>query len=459
MASRFELNVSIEKPVHNLTWVKTEVVVLSDLLQRELTIPPYQRPYKWQFQHVTQMLDDLIQNRSKENYRLGTVVLHADQATNIVDGQQRLLTLSLMTKVLDQHEKFRPKLLDHEFDSQVTIRQLKQNYAVIQRRTMQLSSGARAELLDFLLNRCQLICITLNDLGEAFQFFDSQNSRGKELEPYDLLKAFHLRQMESCIPQERIDCVTYWEDEVRRDTDKTAKNRLHVIIADILFPLRRWSQGLSGMTFNRSGIAAFKGLDLYATTYRFADPLRMIDTKVESFNNSSKLETSANQVSYPFLVDQTLINGKRFFEFIRHYSDLYQALFIDGNPRMSDVLYTINNYEGRNRVGDQYVRDLFFCTVLYYVDKFGDFELEKLAALCFLWTYRLRLKLQKIGIESIDNAALARGSLVHVIRHAINPHIVLTYIVPPLKTSDIRVKSKVAGLVKKFDELGNLHHV
>ncbi|MGC6756730.1 hypothetical protein ACP0GT_25630, partial [Escherichia coli] len=48
--------------------------------------------------------------------------------------------------------------------------------------------------IDFLLNRCQVVCFVLQDISEAFQFFDSQNARGRDLAPHDLLKAFHLRE-------------------------------------------------------------------------------------------------------------------------------------------------------------------------------------------------------------------------------------------------------------------------
>ena len=47
------------------------------------------------------------------------------------------------------------------------------------------------EFKDYLLNRCEMVCIELNDLDVGFQFFDSQNARGKPLESYDLLKAYH----------------------------------------------------------------------------------------------------------------------------------------------------------------------------------------------------------------------------------------------------------------------------
>ena len=47
----------------------------------------------------------------------------------------------------------------------------------------------------YLLEICEMVYVQLDDLDEAFQFFDSQNSRGKPLESYDLLKAYHLREM------------------------------------------------------------------------------------------------------------------------------------------------------------------------------------------------------------------------------------------------------------------------
>ena len=36
--------------------------------------------------------------------------------------------------------------------------------------------------------------LTLKNPDEAFQMFDSQNTRGRALYPTDLLKAFHIRE-------------------------------------------------------------------------------------------------------------------------------------------------------------------------------------------------------------------------------------------------------------------------
>ena len=89
-----------------------EIVSVKKLLSRKsLTIPSYQRPYKWTTQNVDDLLCD-IQNAIKESksysdykYRVGTVILN-DNA--IVDGQQRIITLSLISLYLDENFSIAP---------------------------------------------------------------------------------------------------------------------------------------------------------------------------------------------------------------------------------------------------------------------------------------------------------------------------------------------------------------
>ncbi len=67
-----------------------------------LRIPEYQRPYKWTAKNANQLLDDIegALNSNKEIYRVGTLILHLDKKGdyNIVDGQQRIITFSLLLK-------------------------------------------------------------------------------------------------------------------------------------------------------------------------------------------------------------------------------------------------------------------------------------------------------------------------------------------------------------------------
>lgn len=71
-----------------------------------LHIPEYQRPYKWSVKNVNQLLDDIEEARTsnKEVYRVGTLILHHDEHgyDDIVDGQQRTITFSLLLTALGQ---------------------------------------------------------------------------------------------------------------------------------------------------------------------------------------------------------------------------------------------------------------------------------------------------------------------------------------------------------------------
>ncbi len=72
----------------------------------EFTIPDYQRPYAWGKEQALQLLDDLegaLSRDTDEPYFLGSIVLvkrgsHPD--AEVIDGQQRLTTLSILFAVL-----------------------------------------------------------------------------------------------------------------------------------------------------------------------------------------------------------------------------------------------------------------------------------------------------------------------------------------------------------------------
>ena len=70
-------------------------------------------------------------------------------------------------------------------------------------------------LRDFIEKQCELIVVITDDVSEAFQFFDSQNARGKALYPHDLLKAYHLREMTE-LDADKIDRKRMGEDTPKR---------------------------------------------------------------------------------------------------------------------------------------------------------------------------------------------------------------------------------------------------
>ena len=85
---------------------KPIVDVFSD--RYAFTIPPYQRPYAWETQQASELLQDILdamdpKSGSEGLYFLGSVVLvktPESPEAQVVDGHQRLTTLTIMFSVL-----------------------------------------------------------------------------------------------------------------------------------------------------------------------------------------------------------------------------------------------------------------------------------------------------------------------------------------------------------------------
>ena len=72
----------------------------------EYHIPGYQRPYAWTEDETGDLFNDLygfFQTENTENFFLGSIVLikdEQDRYADVIDGQQRLTTLSILFAVL-----------------------------------------------------------------------------------------------------------------------------------------------------------------------------------------------------------------------------------------------------------------------------------------------------------------------------------------------------------------------
>lgn len=285
--------------------------------------------------------------------------------------------------------------------------------------------------------------ITLKDISEAFQFFDSQNARGKDLEPHDLLKAFHLREMNnSSTEEERQKTVENWE---KMDTNKLSK-----LFALYLYRIRNWSKGHSARYFTKNEVDVFKGVSPeIQEDYSFAKIYRIAHYYTENYNQSHHSRINQNYLDYPFQIDQTIINGKRFFEMVAYYDKLIDAV---KNNTEIPIINTIKTYSGNHRTGDKYVRNLFYCGLIYYTDKFGKKDLPTAVGKIFIWAYTLRLKLYSVGLDSVDNYALKKAhsqvQLFKKIREAIRPNDILNIKLEILQSGQL--KREIKEIVELF---------
>ncbi len=430
-----------------MTDVSTEIRTVSNVLRLELCIPDYQRPYTWATTHVYRLLDDLLEHQSwlqgDQRYRLGTVVLHQDdnKPKNIVDGQQRLVTLSLILRWLTarlgqptEQSDSAAKFLDLAYDNHLKKHQtsrthLKENWDAIHHYLEQrLRASQREALKSFIEEQCEFVVVTLQDLSEAFQFFDSQNARGKSLEPYDLLKAFHLREMNGVPEEEKRECVARWEKSV---DDGTLKE----LFDDYLYRIRRWMRGESGLEFGKDDIDLFKGVNLADKIHDFPYvlPHRMVESFVVGYGRA--LQAWAHQADYPFQIGQTIVNGKRFFDYVAHYEQLLKCV----KNRKSKIIDVLNSYEGRHRTGDGYTRNLFNAALLCFVDRFGEEAVDEIVIRqCYAWAYAIRFEKLAVRKVTMDEKGKEPNGLIRRMQYLDRPDDVarLPMPLPELKDKD-----------------------
>lgn len=441
--------------------LKKSILSINQLLRLNgLTIPVYQRPYKWNVRNVHQLFQDVQQHQQQQAYRLGTIVFHQDtdqaQVLNIVDGQQRTLTLALAVHAIVQTRwdnmlrlDLKNQLADLEapllafmqaqrFDSDISHHNLHQNYLEIKRLVSR--SEFTEDLIDCLLNRCQVVTFTLADISEAFQFFDSQNARGRDLEPHDLLKAYHLREFSDQEQNLKATSVATWE--------ALESDELAALFAQYLYRIRSWALGHSARYFGKNEIGLFKGVNINQIAhYPYVESLRIAHHYVDDFNQQYHRKIDGHHKPFPFCLDQIIINGRRFFEMAAHYQTTVQDIVdaengessrflgVSLSPQARDILHLLNSYPKRQRTGDQFVRAMFDCALIYYMDKFGGAELSNAIERIFIWAFQVRIKQQLVQLATIDNHVLA-NNIFQVIKEATQPAAVLSLALPTLSDSD-----------------------
>ena len=369
-----------------------------------LVIPEYQRPYKWTAKNANQLLDDIEEskNANKEVYRVGTLILHHDENDNynIVDGQQRTITFSLLLNALKQESI---SFLNQNLSSNdYNLHNVLNNMRAFKRRINKLLDEKDVkELTNYIKDNCELIVVITNDLSEAFQFFDSQNARGKALYPHDLLKAYHLREMKDIDVYEIEEVVKMWEN--------LNQKHLSVLFNDYLYRLKEWIKGNKSDELTENNIEIFKGVNSkdnhpYAQFYKGA-----FSYAYELNHSFVPFVTGIQDVS-PFQLNAPIIAGKPFFEYTKHYFDIladiqnndkYEGYFINDN----EIVKTLDLRKYKNGVGNRITRLMFDTAILLYVDRFCpaipsrlDLEyLDQFVVFTFVWAYSMRAQYRNVG--------------------------------------------------------------
>ena len=395
---------------------RPEIKTVNFMLQlKNLTIPNYQRPYKWGVKSVGALLDDIelaIHQADKYKsfkYRIGTIILHNDEdgsTLNIVDGQQRIITLALICKVLDHSIK--PPILNAKITSKTTEENIQRNYLAIKAFFAHKDISEKKRYIEAMTNILEFVIVSTTQLAEAFQLFDSQNTRGRALYPHDLLKAFHLREMRDH-PNEMKHTVEKWE--------RTDPKDIRLLFQDYLFPIKHWIEKDNGHRFTSADIDEFKGVSFDLQYYYAMRTVKGMPI---------------------FQIDQPFVSGKSFFEYVEHYLNLLSDV------KAAVTKNDINLFLDGSGVGFSYAKQLFYCAVLYNCDRFRNFD-DRIIKRLYVWSFMVRLQMQKLGFDSVKNYAIGEKvgdretiPMFYLLQKCMKESDVLKIVVPMLSQEEIR---------------------
>ncbi|WP_343664508.1 DUF262 domain-containing protein [Chryseobacterium mucoviscidosis] len=436
---------------------KKTYLSLEDIFKLNLIIPEYQRPYKWKSKNVHQLIDDIIYVVEKQDeYSLGTVVLFSDDKERdlnnkfeIVDGQQRLTTLTIILYTLKS--KINLPLINSNYEHEISRYNILETKKIISSRKSEFTEN----IINFLINKCYFNVFILNKKKEAFQFFDTQNSRGLDLKPHDLLKAFHLRSMSSNGYQTaQTEAVEQWENY--------NKDELHNFIHYHLYRIRKWSKMNSGLDYSKETIDIFKGIDLNGNSKTSkVKKVQMLESALKHDNDFGNI--------YPMEYNQVIPNGKRFFEMVSFYknNDLYYKLKAY-NTHTEDNSFFINlGYSKENlqiltvvnslnwRKGDLAIRNMFFNALCLFNDRFGDEKANIVFNKLFIYCYKKRFESKRLGYPDIDRFALK--CIFRLIEDALSVKEIINFRIDysdaVQKIADKKYVNDLDELIEEFEKL------
>ena len=362
------------------------IISIKELLEMKLEIPDYQRPYKWSTQNIDDLLNDISNAISDADrfhdgfkYRIGTIIVHDNGKGyfDIVDGQQRVISLILLRKYLEP--QFTCSILEKEITNKIAQENIHRNFMFIREWFSLKTEDTKRTFLDAMNSILEVVVIGVEKVSEAFQLFDSQNARGKALDPHDLLKAYHLREMKR-YPYEMEHAVTKWE---AKDTTE-----IRELFDLFLFPIWNWSRGLKSRPFTAKEIDTYKGVG-EGSFYTYA--------------------RRASKAMPYFQITEPFIAGNDFFEMVDHYMYLLKDVQteIATNQSFGTIQEILENKNGSS--GFSYTKNLFYCGLLCYYDKFHNFD-ELAIKKIFTWSFMIRVDMENLGFDSINKYAIGDAS-------------------------------------------------
>ncbi len=372
--------------------IESDKLLVKDVFAKWYRIPEYQRPYVWENDQVTELLDDVMQARTsnpESQYFLGSMVLKKNtkeegttkyEEYDLLDGQQRLTTLFLITAVVrdltpktnssrlktchetiyqmanpddsiperlrivfdirDQVKDFINEYVKEEGgttkedelklkitnqDEDISIRNMSK--AILTIRDY-FSNNHIDDFFPYLRSNVLIIYVSADELEDAFRLFTVMNNRGLKLRNSDILKADNLGKIKDNV--KRLDCAKKWEE---------TENYLAEDFDAFLSHLR------TILVKQKAAVSLLK---------EFEDNI---------YNPTSYDRTTKTMTKLPALLNK----GEDTFKFIDKYKKHYEQLFDNENY---DLTGSFELYNFLQLMKKGFEADFWIAPLLRFYDKF-----------------------------------------------------------------------------------------
>lgn len=203
---------------------------INQIFEEKYIVPLYQRNYAWGAEEIQQLLQDIYESFVKKptgNYFIGSLIVlkRRNGDFEVIDGQQRLTTLSLIAKKLDSQNLKSQKLffdsrpevenfLSHFYQSGIItdstnnhlISHFKAAVEFIDSTNLDSKSEVprllnEMEEIDFtnfkeyFFNNVILVRVEIPNDTDVAHYFEVMNNRGEQLEKHEILKASLLEKL------------------------------------------------------------------------------------------------------------------------------------------------------------------------------------------------------------------------------------------------------------------------
>lgn len=348
-------------------------------IQGRLSLPEYQRPYRWNSSQVAQLAEDLDSHQRQppgHHYYLGSLVLHQtpDGCLNIVDGQQRITSVGILCLLAGVQPL--PALRYSAPESQ---RRIRQNLAELRQQPLPAALN---------LEQINVTLVITHSQDDAYRFFETQNSGGVRLSGIDIAKAYHLRAIE----QSQQNCYARrWEEmgELKPVVDCVMRGRFWQSLDWRDLPSQqtqahRWRdkviEELADSTAQEGGDWSYR----LQVSPRDADSLTLGFTS-SAYDMRQPLQAGCNSIHY-----------------LEQYHDLWRqhcadqptpGALLESWPALYQILVAQSD-------ASLFLRKLFDTALVMYVSRFGDTHLREAGLWLFRMVYSLRLSNERVVRES-----------------------------------------------------------